>query len=149
MLVGRAPIPSGARLCRWELTMAAISLARLRFALEHLSLTEQDLIAECPSVEKLLERQRRLDRLQPLVDKPQPSTNDHGWFAGVDHLRRRLAAYGPLQSRQIEHFLRFPPLAAAAGETVRLVILFSVVEPGLAADVVLEVALRLGRRSQQ
>lgn len=128
--------------------MTTISLSRLRFALQHLSLTEQDLVAKCPAVKKLLERQRRLDRLQPLADEVQSSTNNQVWFAGVDHLRRRLSAYGPLQSRQIEHFLR-APATDAQGNCVRLVILFSAIEPGIAADVVLDVALHLAKLKQR
>lgn len=124
--------------------MTTISISRLRVALDQLSLTEQDLVAICPSVEKLLDRQRRLDRLQLLAGQTEPSNGSRVWFAGVDHLRRRLSAYGPLQSRQIDHFLR-APASDAQGNCVRLVILFSAIEPGLAADVVLDVALHLSK----
>lgn len=122
--------------------MSTISLSRLQLALNHLSLAEHDLVASCPAVEKLLERQRRLDRLQPLADEAQSSTNNQVWFAGVDHLRRRLSAYGALQARQVDDFLR-TRATSELGNAVRLVVLFSAIEPGIAADVVLDVALNL------
>ena len=48
--------------------MTVISLARLQLALGALRLSEDYLTTVCPPVEKLLMRQRRLDRLQQLSD---------------------------------------------------------------------------------
>lgn len=172
--------------------MTVISLARLQLALGALRLSEDYLTTVCPPVEKLLMRQRRLDRLQQLSDhmamqtapsRPPrifvelddeslevlgtssqldqlaedgkigvedarwlrselQSTAITPWFAGLDHLNRRLATLAAVHSRLIERLLGTRNLRPDA-VLVQLLVLFSTVEPGVTADALLTIATNL------
>lgn len=139
--------------------MATISIDRLQLALSTLSLVEPDLIRIAPAVARLLARQRQLDRGERLADWmeiPTPenaaqvvadqiaatglvATAPRPWFAGLRQLRRRLDQLGNLQSRQLEAFLSITPRGQAAA-VVQLALLFSAIEPGIAATSILAIA---------
>jgi hypothetical protein len=139
--------------------MASISIDRLQLALSTLSLAEPDLVRISPAVARLLARQQQLDsgeRLADWMEIPTPenaaqvvadqiaatglvATAPRPWFAGLRQLRRRIVQLGNLQSRQLEAFLAITPRDQAAA-VVQLALLFSVIEPGIAATSILAIA---------
>jgi len=139
--------------------MATISVDRLHLALSTLSLAEPDLIRIAPAVARLLARQWQLDRSERLADWMETPTPDNAahvvadqiaasglvlieprpWFAGLHQLRRRIAQLGNLQSRQLEAFLAITPRDQPVA-LVQLALLFSVIEPGIAATSILAIA---------
>lgn len=139
--------------------MATISIDRLHLALSTLSLAELDLVRIAPAVARLLARQQQLDRLERLADWMEIPTPDNAaqviadqnaasglvateprpWFAGLRQLRRRLAQLGKLQSQQLEAFLAITPRTQAAA-VAQLALLFSAIEPGIAATSILAIA---------
>lgn len=142
--------------------MTVISIPRLQARLLSLSLSEPDLVRLAPASASLLARQQQLDRLERLADWmeiPSPTTavlvladqherygaddsEPRPWFAGIEHLRRRIMGLGDLQSRQLERLLfRTPPDLGAA--LAQLILLTSAVEPGVTADALLAITQRL------
>lgn len=142
--------------------MTVISIPRLQARLLSLSLSEPDLVRLAPASASLLARQRQLDRLERLADwmeVPSPTTaalvlgdqherygaddsEPRPWFAGIEHLRRRIVSLGDMQSRQLEQLLLQTP-DNLSGALAHLTLLTSVAEPGLTADALLATAQRL------
>jgi len=64
------------------------------------------------------------------------------WFAGIEHLRRRILSLGDLQSRQLEQLLVRTPYNLGSA-LAQLILLSSATEPGLIAEALIAIAQRL------